>query len=557
VALFALLLIGLAAGPVQAKAGKEKPGKGKAEWPAFPRPTEEETKALVAGLSSADPAVRKRASADLARAGPGALRGLLREVPLTGGAEAEAALLEGLDGWGPDMALAMLLAERSSYAFRYEPEVGQLMAALRKRRPPPAGARSLTLAPGVLEDPERVPPLLASVVTDALVLPGLESPVPARAGPTELALDLARDGGFATKVLAAKPAVVTLATGARTRAVLLWYRLDAWFAAPADLRTGAWGAEPVAVLDVEGDARFDGPADLVRFGDGAFRPLEDGDVALVGDVLVRFQVKSVGPTTHVDGAPEPQLPGVPAGVKEGIVALNRWRKSLGLAPHHLDLPRSQKCQAHVDYWRQNGFTGHAEEPGKPGYSEGGAEAGRSSTAWPVLGPADTVRTIAATILHRVNTLGEAREGYGIGTGAGTALWGGSPNNGHKRHPTCAPGPAQKDVPLTVEAEIPDPQGLGAFYTRPRGYPVTLMWGTRLTAWTEPRIQVFALGPKPISLDGVVFAPGAAYLEKDPANDGALVFVPDQPLATKRTYLARVVATEKGKPVRLEWVFRTK
>ncbi len=58
--------------------------------------------------------------------------------------------------------------------------------------------------------------------------------------------------------------------------------------------------------------------------------------------------------------------------------LNEWRALVGLAAVSHDPAQSAGCAAHAEYYRQTQETGHFEDPSKPGYSEAGAQAARTS-----------------------------------------------------------------------------------------------------------------------------------------------------------------------------------
>jgi hypothetical protein len=61
-----------------------------------------------------------------------------------------------------------------------------------------------------------------------------------------------------------------------------------------------------------------------------------------------------------------------------VAQLSAWRARVGVGAVAFDPDNTRGCQLHAEYFRQNGATGHSEDPGAPGYTPEGDAAARSS-----------------------------------------------------------------------------------------------------------------------------------------------------------------------------------
>src|SRR5688572_22020029 len=73
----------------------------------------------------------------------------------------------------------------------------------------------------------------------------------------------------------------------------------------------------------------------------------------------------------------PQARAATAAANEAISAVNAYRAMSALPPVGLDDEWSTQATQHSCYMLRNGLA-HGEQPGLPGYTEGGDEAGRNS-----------------------------------------------------------------------------------------------------------------------------------------------------------------------------------
>jgi hypothetical protein len=164
------------------------------------------------------------------------------------------------------------------------------------------------------------------------------------------------------------------------------------------------------------------------------------------------------------------------------------------------------------------------------------------------------------VLHRSSLIGRPSEGVAFYAGpAGSLLWGAAIEGASRGFPVVIPGPGQSDVPLNCEEEMPKPARDPAFYTKARGFPVSVTWsGLAAGPVAKRRIDLLPEGSaKPLT--GTLFSAESPY-HPDYRNgfpDDSAIFVPDLPLASGTTYVARFRADGAAGPIDLSWRFRTK
>src|SRR5687768_9091390 len=78
-------------------------------------------------------------------------------------------------------------------------------------------------------------------------------------------------------------------------------------------------------------------------------------------------------------APSPARAASAPAPEAAIEQLNAWRSMVGVTPVAHALALSRQCRRHAAYYRLNpGWRGHRQDPARPGYSESGDRAARSS-----------------------------------------------------------------------------------------------------------------------------------------------------------------------------------
>jgi hypothetical protein len=525
---------------------------------------------LVLQVQSADAGARKKALDAIRALGVDAIPHVLRAAgPDVASPEFDAAVA-ALVAIDPDQALAAVQTCRTEWAglgFLAAPEdrkgrrvVDELedrLLASRKAE----WSRPVRLLPAELDEGFRVPPWAEERLKDLLPSHLAWADVPVREKGGKLEIDAALDGRFALRADPARALVVAVGAKERPRKVLVYRKLDGWYAAsPWLLRGTAAPGLPVELLDVEGDGDFAGRRDLVRFGDDAFRPLAEGPFAVTAQGLVRFRVRRDAEGFTISVVPEPEPHWVTGPSRAGMDALNAWRADAGLSPHRIDRRRAQHCGLHHEYWRLNGFSAHDEDAARPGYTPEGERAGKSASCWAQGDGAEFVRKIGASILHRSSLVGRPDEGVGFFAGpAGALLWGAEIDSVSRGAPVMVPGPGQTGTPLACEPEEPKPSVDPNFYGRARGFPVSATWSRLADPGVKDRkLEVFAAGaPKPLA--------GTTFSYERPYNDGfragypdsSVIFVSDGPLPAATTFTARLSATAPDGPVEVVWQFRTK
>jgi hypothetical protein len=142
-----------------------------------------------------------------------------------------------------------------------------------------------------------------------------------------------------------------------------------------------------------------------------------------------------------------------------LARANALRQSFGAPPLRLVPAWSDGCARHIAYTRQNPF-GHAETPGRPGYSESGARAGAVSVLFtPPAEPfATPLGAWADEPYHQVEVLNPSLERTGFSLGCmSTARGLARPRqSGGPPRLLAWPGPGARGVPRALDAcdEVP-------------------------------------------------------------------------------------------------------
>lgn len=530
---------------------------------------DEKVDALVPGLVAAEAPARRAALDALQKLGVPALPALLRAAGREVGSPTFEAAVGAAAAIDADQALAAVESCRSSWSglgWTREAEgrkgrtvveilEDRLLAARKAEWSKPA-----KLSAATLDDGFRVPPWAELRVTDMLPNHLAWADVACREKGGKLEIDTGLDGRFATRVDPARAQVVSIGPRERARRVLVYRKLDAWYAAPPELLRGSVAGTPVELMDAEGDGDFTGPADLVRFGDAPFRPLREGPFAWIGGALVRFRLRREDGAICVSIVSEPEPAWLDAPSAAGMAALHQWRTAFGMAPERIDAEKWRACGLHHEFWRHNGFTAHDEDPAGRGYTPEGERAGKSASAWEVGDGPGFVRRIGASVLHRSSLVGRPEDGVGFFVGPrGSLLWGGMIDSSARGGPLTVPAAGQTGVPLACEPESPLPTREPGFYDRPRGFPVSATWtGLAARPAGGRTLELFEAGAaKPVA--------GVTFSDESPYNDGfrngypgdSVIFVADAPLREGALYTARVRAAGTGGPIEVVWQFRAK
>lgn len=515
-------------------------------------PLRQRVRELVDMMATGDEGSRVMAADALVALGRGAVEHVPRCAHLVAEPAARDVLAGALARIGADDAIAILVG--NSFGTQAERAATLALAGAVRATRDPRAVETVDLVPAPGPDPVRIPPDLEHEIGDALPAALAWDAFPVRRAKDALQVTLAPESGRTETVEAARPRV--LRVGPHKRPILVYRRLDRWYAASGSLLAGRCRGEAVELWDADLDGWFAGAADRVRIGDGAYQPLPaDGLVQGPGG-LATMSVRTTEQGASVAFAPEP-LPREPGeAALDAVAALNRWRRGVGLPPALVNLPRSADCALHVEYWRRNGFSAHEEVRGRPGYTTAGALAGRRSSVSERGDAGEVVRVFAATVLHRASCLGSAAEGVGIAAGSGTALWGGDVDFAARGFPLLVPGPGQ-EAPASCEPEVPPPDRDPRFYAQPRGYPVSVVWRGAWSDVADARIELFTVAPSGAAtpVPGTLFTPEEPYWRAGRSMElGSATFVADRPLARGPTYVARFTAKRGEAEAGFTWSF---
>jgi hypothetical protein len=512
---------------------------------------------LVEMMATGDASSRDTASAEFVKLGRAAVPHLPRLAHLLrepGGRDVVAAALAKI---GLEDSIALLMAYPSNWPEKGRQDVTELIAALRALRDPKL-ATVVELAPAQASAAGRVPPDTEIAIDDRLPSSLAWGDFAVRKSKGSAQVDV--DGNGARLEAVEADHARCLRVGPRKRPILVYARLDRWYAASGSVLLGKLRAEDVELWDADLDGTFTGPRDRLRIGDGAYQPIPANGLVFTSAGLATMTIRATAGGAAATFVPEPLPPDLGSWTVRALDVMNAWRRGVGLGPVLPNLTRAAACAKHVDYWRLNGFSGHDEVASRPGYSVDGAQAGRKSSVWEDPEPARLVRVITATVLHRSTCLGPSGEGLGVAAGSGSCLWGGDLDVSEHGAPLLVPGPGQEDVPILCETEQPTPDRDANFYGAPRGYPISVVWSRVWDDLHSARIEVFLAGPggaaDPVA--GEEFTPERPYTAKGRTIEtAAATFVAGKPLERRRTYVVRFRGERTNRPVELSWSFTTK
>ena len=331
---------------------------------------------------------------------------------------------------------------------------------------------------------------------------------------------------------------------------------------------------------------------------GRSRRGDDDDDSTDGDADADADADLGGPDIDGDGHPEWECPsgstgwdGVTCGylappreigntVIDGLARLNWWRSLDGLDSVSERSDLSRGCQLHLQYLIDNGVFGHFEEPGTPGYTEEGAQAGPASELAMQQGMAAGGYTMGKaidgwmyTLYHRLRSfdpnlteVGLALETDSNGIGGGGSLAMSCLNDsmgmgfgGTMVSPTPFPAPGLVDVqPFFEGYESPCPTRSITWQGQPgvcaaSGTIVTLeFWQGEALGAPEGGL----LDPSGQPVPGLLHYLGSREAPNQEFLDGVIAFVPDEPLETNATYTVSIDLAVNGSDKTFEWTFET-
>jgi hypothetical protein len=264
-------------------------------------------------------------------------------------------------------------------------------------------------------------------------------------------------------------------------------------------------------------------------------------------------------------AEDDDAPSVELGPAElaALDRINRYRDAAGVGPMAAHPALMQTAAGHVAYYDANrgdpalaGLGLHRQVPEAPGFTgvtirdraRAAGYAGSRVTENAGFGPlAAAVDWYMGTVNHRlplvhpsaldIGLAYSAAAGFGI---IDVGLRGDRPE---VSLPSVYPADGATDVPTAWDgAETPDP---APDIQRPLGYPVTVAFARpQQVEWTALELRDADGEPLEIS------TPRTDWMR-------AIAIIPHRPLASGRTYAARVEAVVDGSPLTKEWAFTTR
>lgn len=326
------------------------------------------------------------------------------------------------------------------------------------------------------------------------------------------------------------------------------------------------GTEQFTIVDANGngvysDARVDG---MVWEGRTWLFPLP-GEHERWCSATMEFTGLTFGPlgeNASIKGKPLATTVAAALPVLKGV---NEERVEIGLTPRPEDVKLSAELQKHCKYMAANNTLTHPEDPGKPGYTKEGHEAGMRS----ILGRGQAADSVAAgmvqTYFHRQDVIRPQTLAFGVGYEGSFSGIDGRSNLGKapdQYWPVLCPVPGQTGVGTTYGKESPDatPGDNAA------GYPITVYFGTSALKLKEATLKALPAGAAQLP-PGAKAPPGTPvdcylYDPKQGANadftgfQQCVCIIPKDPLKVNVDYEVSFVVDVNGKPWSKTWRFST-
>jgi hypothetical protein len=250
------------------------------------------------------------------------------------------------------------------------------------------------------------------------------------------------------------------------------------------------------------------------------------------------------------------------GPRAVIASLNEMRARNGIPGNIVENARwSRRCALHNAYELENDTLAHEEDPGKPGYSQGGSWAGANSVL--ALGAAP-VRVFTSAPLHLVQLLSPELRRVGIAvTGKYTCIttfpgYSAATYRGRPERVYTYPGDGATAVARTETSnELPFTPGQFV------GIPAGSTDGPALFAYAEGSWSGWNVSVAAVSLTGPNGAVAAKSVDRltpvvgEYLPPGAAVVIPVLPLSPLARYTAVItLRDDRGHTVTRSWSFTT-
>lgn len=440
-------------------------------------------------------------------------------------------------------------------------------AAADPAKPAPASDQPLALkakvqAATVLYRSQILPPL-DRPVGEAIAIGGRTMPARTTAKGA-LEIDVAGDGKHKTF---AKPGPLSLTLekdkpngrpGEKSRLpISLW--LDkgadgAWTWRNATRITVQIGPDVVDLVDADGDGSWNGAGTdgLCWSGQEWVWPLPAADEpwCTPGAAIASF---AIGPWGEEPKATGRALATVLPETLPMLRNLNQARARLGLPARPEDPALSAPLQKHCAFMVGTGVLAHPEDPGKPGYSVEGDEAGKNSILSKGVPPENVPDNMIATFYHRIDCVRPGTLGFGLGSQGGFCGIDGlrSLSKTAGQWPILVPVPDQTEVPTAFITEKPDPiPG-----DKSAGFPITAYFDAEAVLKKGVLTVVAGPGQKPGTMvDCYTFDSKAGGEVTHNRYQKVVALIAKEPLAVGATYEVAMEVEVGGKQWSRTWRF---
>lgn len=248
---------------------------------------------------------------------------------------------------------------------------------------------------------------------------------------------------------------------------------------------------------------------------------------------------------------------LPPQVVADAAFFTELRVRAGLRPAQLDTLLCSACSKHCSYLAQNGINDgsagmatHDEDPSKPGYTEEGARAGKSSS----IGFGESIREALfgnyCTAWHGAPMVEVGLRTFGVAAEHGVSLvYFGHRDVVEKKTPQCFPPDGARMVPraFAKAGEEPNPVP-GTEFARECGFPIYVLDAEKLGELRHAVVE----DSRHKRVAGSISCTKRPSNPSWPTNSGLALFVPSKPLAANTTFTVRFEFASG--PV--SWSFRT-
>jgi len=308
--------------------------------------------------------------------------------------------------------------------------------------------------------------------------------------------------------------------------------------------------ESILFLDLNNDEQLAPETDVMAMSHGPFAVTIPETLLLkIGQFKVSFE-----------GTKQLLLTPEDLGAAQALVAdaslMTEIRVRSGVRPAMLDAKASADCLKHIEYLKKNGLIEgnsgvslHNEDPGKPGYTPEGAEAGKHGDIFPQV---PTLRVAIQgwyqTVWHAVPIVDPGLKTFGGGIKFNMAVlyFNGRDYYGGPTLPYPPDGAVGIPRSFCELGEIPNPVP-GSDYGKGTGIPVFVRGGGNVES-------VVMADPSGRGVAGTTSSPAKPANPQWPTNSGVSCFIPSKPLAPMTTYKVTFKFADSATPV--TWSFTT-